>query len=526
MTSDQMNKDTVLFADDDSDMEISETPASHVNTPPWKVLIVDDEPSIHEVTKLALTGFTFANRPVEFLSAYSGVEANKLMEENPDCAIVLLDVVMEHDHAGLDVAKYIREELNNKLVRIILRTGQPGQAPEREVITNYDINDYKAKTELTSEKLFTVMYSSLRSYRDLITIERNRKGLGRIIESSKDLFQLKNLNGFTEGVLEQLTALTSIEDDAVFCHSLAAKREGNSYPILAGTGEYSHLVGQNSLDHIPDQAADDFILASETEQNIFTNDRFVGHFKSVQGSDNFLYLKNFGEINQEDHHLINLFIQNVSIAHENVELHNDLEETKREIVYLLGEAVETRSKETGNHVKRVAEFSKLLALKLGLDADEAETIKMASPLHDLGKIGIPDAILNKPGRHTDEERKIMKTHAQIGADMLGKSKKRILHAGSIIAAEHHERWDGAGYPNEKKGEDIHIYGRITAITDVFDALGSDRCYKPAWPMNKILDLFHEERGRQFDPELIDLFFENMDSIITIRDQYSDKFEAA
>ena len=132
----------------------------------------------------------------------------------------------------------------------------------------------------------------------------------------------------------------------------------------------------------------------------------------------------------------------------------------------MGEIAETRSKETGNHVKRVAEYSKLLALKLGLDEQTAEMLKLASPMHDIGKVGIPDNILNKPGKHTFEEFEIMKTHAQLGYEMLKHSTKPILQAAAIVAREHHEKYNAKGYPKGLRGEEIHIFARITAVADV------------------------------------------------------------
>jgi response regulator RpfG family c-di-GMP phosphodiesterase len=188
---------------------------------------------------------------------------------------------------------------------------------------------------------------------------------------------------------------------------------------------------------------------------------------------------------------------------------------------VIGEIGESRSKETGNHVKRVALYSELLALKYGLSQKEAEILKMASPMHDIGKVGIPDAILNKPGRHTKDEFDIMKTHAHMGYSMLNKSDKPIIKAASIVALEHHEKYDGSGYPNGTKAEEIHIYGRITAIADVFDALGSKRVYKEAWDLKDIITLFKEEKGKQFDPILIDIFFDNLDEFLEIRDSYVD-----
>jgi len=202
---------------------------------------------------------------------------------------------------------------------------------------------------------------------------------------------------------------------------------------------------------------------------------------------------------------------------EIVQLNAEVEATQREIVFTMGAIAEERSKETGNHVKRVAEYSLILARLYGLSLEEALLIKNASPMHDIGKIAIPDSILNKPGKFTDEEFETMKTHSEIGYKMLHHSNKSILKAASILAYEHHERWDGKGYPRGLKGEEIHIYGRITAIADVFDALGSDRVYKKAWSLSKILKLFKEERGKQFDPLLMDIFLDNIEHFLAAKE---------
>ncbi len=207
---------------------------------------------------------------------------------------------------------------------------------------------------------------------------------------------------------------------------------------------------------------------------------------------------------------------------ELVALDQEIQDTQREVVFTMGAIGESRSKETGNHVKRVAEYSKLLALHYGLSQSEAEMLKQASPMHDIGKVAIPDAILNKPGRFDEAERRIMDTHAQIGYDMLKHSNRPLLKMAATVAYEHHEKWDGSGYPNGLKGEEINIYGRITALADVFDALGSDRVYKKGWELDRILNLFKEERAKHFDPKLIDIFFENIDKFLSIRDRYVDE----
>ena len=199
----------------------------------------------------------------------------------------------------------------------------------------------------------------------------------------------------------------------------------------------------------------------------------------------------------------------------------EIEDTQREVVYTMGAIGESRSKETGLHVKRVAEYTYLFAKYVGLPERECEMLKQASPMHDIGKVAIPDAVLNKPGRFNDEERAIMDTHAQLGYDMLQHSDRKLIKMAAIVAYEHHEKWNGKGYPNQTSGEGIHIYGRITALADVFDALGSARVYKPAWDDEKIFKMFKEERGEHFDPQLIDIFFDNLDDFLHIRDTMKD-----
>ncbi len=202
-------------------------------------------------------------------------------------------------------------------------------------------------------------------------------------------------------------------------------------------------------------------------------------------------------------------------------MQQEIERTQKEIIFTMAEAGEMRSKETGFHVKRVAEYSYILAVGCGMSEKEAELLKMASPMHDIGKVAIPDAVLLKPGKLTDEEWEIMRSHAVMGYNILRHSERKILKAAATVALTHHEKWNGKGYPYGLAGEDIHIFGRITAIADVFDALGSDRVYKKAWDMDRILKLMQEESGQHFDPALVKVFFDNLDKFITVRDTYRD-----
>jgi len=199
-----------------------------------------------------------------------------------------------------------------------------------------------------------------------------------------------------------------------------------------------------------------------------------------------------------------------------------MENAQIEIIHKLGEVGESRSKEIGFHIKRVAEYSKLLALLAGLGNKNANLLYLASPMHDIGKIGIPDSILQKPGKLDSDEWTIMKTHSEIGYNILKDSTRPILKAAAIISYRHHEKWDGSGYPNKIFDKEIHIFARITAIADVFDTLGSDRVYKKAWELEKIIELFEAQRAKHFDPELVDLFLNNLNQFLEIRDKYIDK----
>ena len=213
----------------------------------------------------------------------------------------------------------------------------------------------------------------------------------------------------------------------------------------------------------------------------------------------------------------------IAAANREIELLNaEIEETQKEVVFRMGAIGEARSKETGMHVKRVAEYSKILATYLGMSEKESEILKLASPMHDIGKVAIPDQILNKPGKLTYEEFEVMKRHAQLGFEMLNTSNREILKVAAIVAHEHQEKYNGTGYPQGLKGEEIHIYGRITALADVFDALGSDRVYKKAWSDEKIFKMFEEEKGGHFDPILVDIFFKHIDEFLKIRDIFQDE----
>ncbi len=507
-------------------------PVRPARRPAWKVIIADDEPDIHIITKMTLRDFVFDGSKLEIFSAYTAQEAFAVVKKHPDAAIILLDVVMESDHAGLRLVRSIREELGNEKIRIILRTGQPGKAPEADIIARYDINDYRLKTDLTASRLSTLIYSCLRSYRDIATIEESKQTLERMIDASASIFQRRSTAGFAEEVLDQFARLLSDRRNAMGGAALkrrtsrvaalaATGRNSDQLVVVAATGGFGGAVGRPLFDLLaPEAAASVHRLLGQGGGDVIEGDRYVCVRNSPAMSE-VVVVEGCAGVGDVDRGLLDLFGRNVGIGFENLKLKEDISETQRQIGYRLGSAVEFRSTETRNHIRRVAEMSGLLARASGMAEQDAEILQHASPLHDVGKICIPDAILNKPGKHTAEEWEIMKSHAPRGYELLAGSDQETLQVGAIIALEHHERWDGGGYPFGKRGEEIGIHGRIVAAADAFDALLGRRCYKEPWPIERVLDLFRTERGGQFEPRIVDLILERIDDLLAIQARFPD-----
>ena len=200
----------------------------------------------------------------------------------------------------------------------------------------------------------------------------------------------------------------------------------------------------------------------------------------------------------------------------------EVEATQREIILTMAEAGEARSKGTGLRTRRISEYCQLLSQQYGLSESDADVVKLSSPMYDIGKIAIPDSILLKPSKLDEAEWAVMKTHPTLGHDMLKHSERGLLHAAAIIAWQHHERWDGTGYPCGLAGDAIHIFARITALADVFDALASDRPWRKAWQMDRVVKLIEEERGKHFDPVLAGILLGNVDAFVAIRNARRDE----
>jgi signal transduction histidine kinase len=289
----------------------------------WKIAVIDDEPAVHEGTRYALGDYQLNGQGLEILSAYSAVEGRQLMRSHPDVAVVLLDVIMESDTAGLDLVEFIRGELKNDTVRIILRTGQPGQAPERRVIVDYDINDYKAKTELTADKLFTALTAALRGYQQLQRMVETRRGLEIIIEAASTLFDFKSMQRLAEGVLTQIASLLNVD-----CAGILVLREPQSshetFSVLAGSGCYSRFIGTDvsqMIEHDLRRLVEEAFVRRRHE---FSAQRSVLYIKTLSGSEVVVVLEAARHLSETDRTLVEIFCSRLSIAFDNVILYEQL----------------------------------------------------------------------------------------------------------------------------------------------------------------------------------------------------------
>ncbi len=322
MQASENSNDDFLFIDDSDEDEV----IAHGSKESWQVLIVDDDPEIHSVTQLALSDLVVLGRRLEYLHAYSGAEACQLIENNADIVLVLLDVVMETDDAGLNVVKHIREKIKRQDIRIVLRTGQPGYAPEESVIKEYDINDYKTKTELTRRKLVTTVFAAIRSYQQIATVNENRLGLAQIVSGATELSSKHSISSYCQGVLTQLKTLISDDISAVFCargQGILEHVDDLSFYILAQDGFSPNLVTQK-LDALCNEQANKNVKSCFLrQQSVMLNESLTlylakGDYRAI------IFVELTKSLTDTQTQLLNVFLLGVAVGYENVHLFQKL----------------------------------------------------------------------------------------------------------------------------------------------------------------------------------------------------------
>jgi signal transduction histidine kinase/CheY-like chemotaxis protein len=319
-------QDDVLHLIDDTGAAPEDTSARK-----WKVAVIDDDQAVHEGTRFALSDYTLNGQGLEILSAYSAAEGRAVMRANPDIAAVLLDVIMETDVAGLELVEYIRNEIKNETVRIILRTGQPGQAPERRVIVQYDINDYKAKTELTADKLFTSLTAALRSYQQLERMVQTRRGLEIIIDAASTLYDFKSMQRLAEGVLTQLASLLNVDCAGILVLRDDGNKSGDDFSVLAGSGCYSRFIGAAGSKSLDSDLRFMVEAAFRRRKHEFADQRTVLYVRTGSGREVVVLLQAERPLSETDRSLVEIFGSRLSIAFDNVILYQQLHDANTQL---------------------------------------------------------------------------------------------------------------------------------------------------------------------------------------------------
>lgn len=513
-------KDNLDFLVDDTAKE------TYKNKKSYKIIISDDDSEVHTITKLVLNDIKFEDHSLEFFSAYSEKETLTLLIEHPDTAILFQDVVMDSHDTGLKIVNYLRKELKNFMTRVILRTGQPGEAPEDRIVIDYDINDYRLKTEMTHQRMVTSVYEALRSYRDIIRLEKNRIGLQKIISASSDLFKYNKIKDFYTQVLYQMMSFGDDENAIVLQNRVNQNgfillNDEKNELIIVGTGRFSSLKNE-SFDKVEELRGIIEICENWKEEDgmfLSLQNGFVIRYLSPARVQTLIYIE--GESDKYDISLITLFLTHFALALDRMYLNEKMNIFQKDIIYSLSEVIENRSKETAFHIFRVSEMAEIFFREKGFGQEEIDMLKVASTMHDIGKIGIPDSILLKPGKLTDEEFSEMKTHTLIGDKILNKTNSDLFYKAALIAKCHHEKYDGTGYPLGLIGEEIPWEARVISLIDVFDALTHERCYKKAWSIEETVDYINTQSSKQFDPLLVDYFNKNLEKFLAIFEAYPD-----
>jgi len=461
------------------------------------ILVIDDSKFIcHEISKVL--GAREYNVIAEY-SAKEGIE--RLMHD--DIHTIILDMELP-DKNGLDVLRELGKNEKTKDIPVIVLSA----TADNEVVRNcikLGSSDFVKKPFNIEEFVLKVSQA--------VTVHSRFNELKLIQEKlEKDL-------GSTSFIAEEYRE--AINESNILVHT-------NEHFIINDVNDRYCDVSGLSRDKILSQKFSYFIsketrdkVSKEISIAMKNKEIWRGEVSNLDVNDSIYYTEtSVMPIFDKNGDILEYLWMSTDIT-KVVKAAKDMQETQRELLYTMGEIGESRSQETGQHVKRVAYCTRLLAELHGMDAHDIESLYHASPMHDIGKVAIPDNILKKPAKLNADEWKVMQTHAQLGADVFKNSDKEIFKVASVVALTHHEKWDGTGYPNGTKGKNIPIFGRITAIADVFDALSSKRVYKDAWPDEDVRSYFEEKSGTQFDPKLTKLFLENYESFLAIRDAHKD-----
>ncbi|MBL8399150.1 MAG: DUF3369 domain-containing protein [Candidatus Accumulibacter sp.] len=475
---------------------------------PWKLLVVDDEAEVRQRIERNLSDFSFASRPLEIIEAASARDARLKLREHRDIAVALIDAMAESDDSGLKLVEFIREKLGNRLIRLIIGVEQPDATLDRSIIDDFDIDVCQDKRQLTASRLYTTVRASIKSYRDLQTIELNRLGLTRILDITPELYNLHRdrLEDYFRGVLMQIIGICNLEHSGIIStiDGLVSTMEGEDIRIRAGTGDFRTGAESEFRRQQISGLCSRVVINNEHPKELRHN-AMVVPLRVKEEILGFVYLELRVELTAEDRELIERMANQCAAALDNFRLHHSLEQSYDEAIDMLGHIAEFKDSATGRHIHRIQEYTRRLAMALGCPENEADLYARASRLHDVGKVGISDHLLRKAGPLDNDEISAMQRHTRIGDAVLSRSVSQGV--ARVIALSHHEHWDGSGYPNGLQGVEIPFAARVVAVADVFDTLVSQRPYKEPWHPDRAASEIEAGSGTHFDPQVVKAFMQ-------------------
>lgn len=485
--------------------------------PPWVVLIADDDPDVHASTRMALRGVRFRGRALEFIDAYSGPQTLALLQEHPDTAIVLLDIIMEAEDAGLRAVQRIRDN-GFGAVRIIVRTGFPGQAPERDVIIDYDIHDYKEKTGLSVQSLVTSLISGLRAYSDLVALEGHRRGLMSVLEAVS-WFDFNAVQRYVAGMQAEFISLAQLRANYVVLVSRPTVWPGAVPVVIA-------FLAQERLDAAPLRfeelplAEANLVRRSLDQMQALREETGATLFVRHQGADLVMYAAGADAFSGADEVLLEVFMRKACQAVGNQKTFSEMQSDRDTVLRGMALQGERWNDNAAVELDRLARWSIAIAKRLhttlafpdAVDERFILDIGIAAQLHDLGNDALPPALMAKTTVYDAAERHAMQAHVVMGLKCWdtyfgGAGSVGTLQMVREVIGAHHERFDGTGYPGQLRGDAIALSARLVAVADAYVAMTSPRPHRLALDAAAARNDIANDQGRRFDPRMVQAFLE-------------------
>lgn len=488
--------------------------------PAWRVLIVDDDQDVHDATRLALRTVRFRDRPIEFLSAYSAAEACRLLDLHDDIAVIFLDVVMESDDAGLRAIRKIRGS-GHELVRIVLRTGHPGYAPQQQVVVDYDIHAYLEKSSLDFHRLFSALISALRAYSDILRVEQHRRGVATVLEAVS-WFDLRSLRRYLARMLAELPSLAGIELEDLVLAVRSSRPLDDALQPSPGTPFVSLVDCIAGAPLTPQENA--FIAAAFESGQGSSTDLGAGFYTTVSGIELVLFSRNRRMLEIADLALLELFLNKVAQALDNHATFSTILQERDKLVRNFVTLGERWGGHDEDEIKRIQALShdtaELLQQRL-VFPDEIDdwfvfSVATACGFHDVGLAELSHRLFEQAAPLSPEDRRVLQEHVETGIALLRKRMSGLLDSrlyamSETIIRQHHERHDGSGYPRGISGSQIALPARIAGIVDCYVAMISPRPWRPAHPRETALEHIRTQRGILFDPDVTDAFLDAVDA---------------